>query len=567
MRNLTALPWLAVFGFQIAVILAQMFPVTGVILMLFAAPLWSIALVNLGLILMALDGLANRERRWIIAIPAGVYLLNLAFWGVNQMDVTRFERDIAQKNSASVRPLDPVRQALAVDPSAERVMRPNALDFFGYVKLPVLYLENPNVPPQSHIAHRLVANEDCRGIQRTAGIRVERFWDRNTGTCILGLAEDPALPAVTLSGEERRQKVGFGEAVVDTVTATNGAEASFGFLTTLPPIPMPIMGCSLISSQAKWQCVFTLTTSRQAFGGDAKHALAQALGLQARLVGPGTGPTRFPGLPSGQLDAGELAESQRGAAGALAAARSANDDEFRESLALLPRLVSDPTLSTPPGFFWSLTSHADQLGPHADELADDLEHLKGASDSIRGNLALVVAALPDEDFARVGPRALEALRDGEALDHAEPMLVRLGDLGPSAIPVLLQHMHPSATASAMLGLCRIGQPAAAEAADAIVAFARSKPDYVRDVDEVARAGYVAEMRMGRPDLAKAVLDMSPKAVRRLPPDAAQISPGSPAKACRTGLFGNGLADVAWLQPDRGADRAARMARIRPFGRR
>jgi hypothetical protein len=377
-----------------------------------------------------------------------------------------------------------------------------------------------------------------------------RFYDRNTGACILGVAEDPQRPPVTLSGEESDQQVGFGQAHISTLKASNGAEVSFGVLTTLAPFPMPVIGCGLIDSMNKWRCVFKLANSRQAFGGaDSSHALAQALGLQARLVHPKAGP-RFPGLQTGELDPAQLAESQREASGALAVARSASDDEFRQSLALLPQYVRDPTMRVPGGFYWSLTSHADQLGPRAEELADDLDQLQ--ADSARVDIAQIIAALPDADFARIGPRVMVAAdqSNGETLDHATTLLARLGDLGPSATPTLLEHIRPPGAAAAMIGLCRIGAPAAGDAAEAIVAFARSKPDYMSFNADAARAGYMAEMRLGRPDLAKIVLGMSPNGPKRLPAGADQISPNSPPNACRLNKFDNGLANVPWLQPDR-----------------
>ena len=57
------------FLFTAAVFLLQLFPLTGMLLMILAAPFWSVITINLGFILVIADVVAGTLPRWALALP------------------------------------------------------------------------------------------------------------------------------------------------------------------------------------------------------------------------------------------------------------------------------------------------------------------------------------------------------------------------------------------------------------------------------------------------------------------------------------------------------------------
>ena len=127
-----------------------------------------------------------------------------------------------------------------------------------------------------------------------------------------------------------------------------------------------------------------------------------------------------------------------------------------------------------------------------------------------------MVALPDADFRRVGPSfagAVLARWTDASGDHfaslSDPLIYRLADLGPAALPLLERIYHdnaPLGSLASIIALCRLGAPAAelTEKISAIVFNDGHQGTYDLGMRlEMREAMILALMRQGRADLADA----------------------------------------------------------------
>ena len=185
------------------------------------------------------------------------------------------------------------------------------------------------------------------------------------------------------------------------------------------------------------------------------------------------------------------------------------------TLANLDRLIQNPQLRVTVHDLAGLIERPDLLAPRVDgmltAMSAGLAHGKGRSESAR-NLQRLLAVLPEAEFKRIAPDLVRRLdegrptpqnnaraNEGEWID--ERLLMRLGDVGPVALP-LLERLSFAARgdskAYAVLGLCRMGKDAAG-LAPRLVEIARDSKGISADF---RAAVYVTLMRWGREDLAR-----------------------------------------------------------------
>ena len=133
----------------------QLFPQTGIFLMLFGAAAWTVYLVNAALLLIAFDVWRGRAPRWLLAVPILVYGGNLAASAIGYAQLRQLDRRLVAANLANATPFDPSRQSLVA--SDDGIARSLTSRF----RLPVAYVANRNVAPFSYLAHRPVPQEQC----------------------------------------------------------------------------------------------------------------------------------------------------------------------------------------------------------------------------------------------------------------------------------------------------------------------------------------------------------------------------------------------------------------------
>lgn len=562
----TSVPLWAWVGAVLAGELAlQLFPSTGIFLMFLGAPLWSILLINLMLVLMLLDGLGSPARRWLIAIPAVVYAASAIASLESQLQYRHLATNVANYNNRHSVAAGVSARSLLVDEGTSQTLA-------GHWNVDHFYVERAEQVYNADI----VTFERCASIEDRADDPFVRQGvvdsGRYGGPPTLCKVETPvrARPEALTFTSKLEKHYGLLPTSLTTVSASNGASAIAGAASLLYPVPLPAIGCFLNDAKGSWDCFAHLLRYDKYVGPSATgfhsppgvaDALATALSLPKRRDGSASHfDTPLAGRGS-QAPFPSRAVEQR-----LAEADTASDAEFATDLKLLPALAASDEPDMPRGLRWALARHADRLDNRAEWL---LKLLEGARNpSIRATLTTVIASLPSDGYARIAPELVtyaeqarqpgddgmtDSIRTNMSYPLTTDFLARLGDAGPRAVPFLVSEMtRPGSVddqAAAVLGLCREGSSAAG---------ARSSiADFVKGLErensarayEITLPAYVTLRRLGDPALAEEVLSGYPKVRYQVLPDMQDISAASPAWACRT-QFNDPFSGTPWLEPAR-----------------
>jgi len=300
----------------------QYFPATGIFLMFLLAPAWSVLLINAALILIAVDAWRGALPKAAVAIPAALYAGYFGFYAVSMWGYLQLDGQLAAANAGQRIAFDPTKQDIVVSYAAIPLGRAPAIGP-GLVANYNLYgvYENNRREGEGMQAVKLLNRSQCDnwkrqpgGRIRTSGFHVDHIFVRNA--CIGEFADSPMREPITLrpaAKEEAGSKFQPVELTSLDVTGADGRTATLttGTTSTLTLIPTPIIGCTLISSKASWDCFAYFGRTTRAIGGDHEagddgraEATAQALGLTPRKV-TRTG-RRILGSAPGDLDPSEI---------------------------------------------------------------------------------------------------------------------------------------------------------------------------------------------------------------------------------------------------------------------
>ena len=100
------------FLFTAAVFLLQLFPLTGMLLMIVAVPFWSVITVNLGFILVIADVVAGTLPRGALALPVIYFGGYFVTAGVSHIEARSLANGVSADNAAKSLPFDPNRESL-----------------------------------------------------------------------------------------------------------------------------------------------------------------------------------------------------------------------------------------------------------------------------------------------------------------------------------------------------------------------------------------------------------------------------------------------------------------------
>jgi hypothetical protein len=514
------------------IFLLQLFPVPGIFMMMLAAPFWSVLTVNAGFIGLGVEAATGRVNRLWLILPLLWFGGYGAAAALSRFELIALKKELVRANAGQAVAFDPARNALVFDPGGD-VLSGAAEELVKSTTLPVAYESNRNFEGASHLSHRLGGAETCRRIREdpaagAVGIRAfgyHRDGRLVEGECLYYAPQDPVLPVYRVSASEGRVEAGLLARRLATIRieAPSGRTASLRTATAEPLgwIPLPVIGCAMTSTN--WGCFATFYRSRthsaggsEALGGGAVAAVADALRLGARRAGP---------------PAEESAQSVAAALDGVTAART------EASLANLDRmLVGDEGRFTVHDVA-GLKERPGLLAPRAAKMAAAFAAAASGGVATREKASVLRGLLADldpADFQRIEDRLLELYDKGRvtiaASDH-DPLVTRLGNLGPRALPMLERNIGDGGggNANVILGLCRVGL-AAAGSADTVAAVLRATGR--SPGGEVHSAAYVALLRMGRADLADSDPD-SANGYRKSEYEAVRrsVRPSSPPGVC------------------------------------
>lgn len=453
--------------------------------------------------LAGLEAAIGRVSRWWLVVPLVFYG---GYWALAAQDHMAMRRLGAAYDAANAKVMtgfDPFRQALAFDEDGGNGDGAWLTQNYG---LPVAYSANGNFQ-EGFLSHRMIGKEICAKVRETPTLGAafvtafsfhdgDAICDRKIESrfCTLSMPERPALPLVQVSRTETKgHETSLPITRVTTrITMPSGRQLRLlgGHAAPLSWIPMPIMGCGLNSGAPSWDCDagFWRKGFTPLVSGDTRYSrdnvvLARALGLKRVSI-----------------------TERRGGDPALVLEKMAKVEQatLERQLAAIDAMITDPLAKAD----WQVgvaSNHPEVLESRANAIMTGVERAAAIEGDDRGRaresgriLGGLLARLPKARLVGFGPRILGVY--GQADDEhwlwdTEPLLRRLGDLGPGALPYLLnRHASTSSVNSAGIeGLCRIGT-AARERAEPVLLDRWRRTDRF-DRDERA-ALYVAMRRIG-----------------------------------------------------------------------
>lgn len=513
-------------------ILLQFVPLVN-ILMLVTASVWPTLLGNAGLIGIALEATFGRlARAWLI-VPAIAYGSYCAIAIPQHYAAARLQDERAAE-AARMRVLfNPAHTALVV---GGRVRSDLLVREYG---LPVVF-ETASDGPERSRSTRYLGKDICAAAaarlpQDTPWVQLQ--WldadgdalgaPQGAAGCILQMPEsspDRKLRAIAMLGPNEAE--GFDSSSLDVeMTAPDGTRTSLrgGIARPLLWLPAPFIWCgpSLSDEAAGGSgCKAGLLREGDLRGWHFQKAETEQTSVLAHALG------LSPARPAWQAN-------PRTGALVLARLDAYLARQVAEDLVLLDKMIAAPGAPLKLGearLLW-LKAFPDHLSSRAEGLMRLLEHEVRTGHPTAQAYHLgseLVSALPDSDVVRFGPRIL-ALYTAPAVANArghwlwnfDRLVERLGDLGPSAIPVLtIRNMR----GGQIRALCRIGVPARESAAPLFARF-WSKDFGGLELFELA----VATQRIGLPMGSVSVFRQQKD--RHFLEEAAKVTPDSSASVC------------------------------------
>ena len=506
--------------------LLQAFPYTGVFLMILAAPLWSVPLINLAVVVAGLEGLTGRAPRWFILVPVcwfGLYALAVVR---DEAALVKAQKLVATANEAS-QPVfyDPARHDVVANAFVDKLL-------LG-ARLPVVYSEPRIGRYRAMKAARLAFGPLCATLaERKVGAKLHvrkihkstagRYGlDQAVPACIVSFQEEPSRAIVRLRKETKVETIDGLAVRMTVISADTGegrAEVRAAEAAILQPYPMPVMGCFLNSGAPSWDCMARfMRRKRERFGVNAydANALGQALDLSRVELAPSNEASNAM-VEARLVQADTRRDRQRSE---LLLAFLANPENFSRHYRLLRQFKNDPAKLVP--FAGRLISALEESD------ANERRGNKKARQTARA-IAQLLAQLPDVEIRRNSSRILNLLdASARGLQRSVgPLVRRTHVLGEAALPLLTRRLGRETgrrrlswpAADAVISLCQMGLPTAAVAGPKLLeiwrARNRTQTRTVRSKDggrrEVARAPtlgrldkylYVALLRLGLRDEA------------------------------------------------------------------
>jgi len=134
--------------------LLQLFPYTGIILMVLGGALWCGLAVHAFLIGIGVEAALKRVPRLFLIVPLAAYSAYYVMYQQQAGEIDARAQQLRASNPSLVLTFDPARHSLVLPSTlAQRVA--------GRYDVPVTYEVQPNFRPEGFVSHRLLDREQC----------------------------------------------------------------------------------------------------------------------------------------------------------------------------------------------------------------------------------------------------------------------------------------------------------------------------------------------------------------------------------------------------------------------
>lgn len=393
--------------------LLQLSPLIGVFLMLFAAPYWSVLLINAGFVGIAVEaGFGLVHRLWL-ALPILWFGIYAGFVGMERLEFRDQAKALTRANAAALPNPRPSGIVIEGDQNNETAIRLMA----GFTGAPLYTADRNGREVRSlHIG----TGPTCATYGLVTPWR-GRAYDRpvlpDPDACVY------ARPLASLPGNLWHvippEPYGSRENRAITIRNPSG-EIHFVTVKSIKPlpwIPRPIMGCALISSSPEWKCVreFDRNPSYDLVAGKGGDGVAAAIATAFGLT---------PRTKDTPVDAAELALNREISASASAAALQALEQSLSSPFGEVSEALNLRILRSDPN----------SIRPYLPALVRAVTEMTPAPLSVKKTETYVqlIAAVPDRDFAPFKAALAETYRPGSTVSPGLRDYELMGRLGVTA---------------------------------------------------------------------------------------------------------------------------------------
>lgn len=509
------------FYLFLALVALQLFPLTGVFLMMVAGPLITGLAAHLVLVLMAFDALTRRGPVWLLLFPALFYGGHYLRYHLQEREIARVSSELAATNPKRILDFDPDRQSL--------VMK-DAGGFVNTHEIPAAYAENGDFPPEGYLSYRLIPRVQCNAVKKDTQSRIQT-WGLHSyrefvkDACRLQFPEAPPHSVVSVLVTPDRLNSGMQPGVNIHTTSVSFEGKTLGVYRTgkisrLPKFPWLFIGCALNSAKPSWECDGGVMRSSFTIEGTpegvdpAIYDTPVAIMLGIRKYPPGA-LKDFKGYPQNS-DVLQAVEQDRA---------RVEDNVF----ATLETVLAGGAVGKTYNLGYALEQNPARLEAYAERMMRRFAELEAADpppppgeknyhrrtrrDEPRA-LATAISSLPPQAFAPLAERILALAQRERFWDEYASLYLRAADVGPPAIEFykadfLQRRVEPRYASLPVLALCRIGaaDPAVVEEMKAQYIL----PDGGKSrADEVAAALFLALLKFGETEFLRTNEALSPR---------------------------------------------------------
>lgn len=482
----------------IAVLIAlQLFPYTGIFLMMLAGAFVTGLLVHVFFVSLFFDAYRRRVPRFLMIVPFIAYGSYYVAYGLQATDIARKSAELSAANPGKLIDFDATTQALVAKYAKEIVER---------YAIPVAYAP---INPEGYYSYRMIRRDQCKLPRDNQG-RIQVSYLTNN-LCLIQFPEAPRgqIVKAVLSGHQNRwhQERGISEQLT-TVFVGDKEIGSYRSASVwrLPAFPMGFIGCGLLDMPSSWQC--------------SAEFLRKWMPINAVPAGldesqDDTPLTIMLGLK--KYTAADLADFKGYAANDAALQSIAEEPqrEVEDAFATLADILDGQSVVPQFRLGSTLAKEPKRLAPLAEKMAQRYIALErseprkttNTSETIRA-LGTALVSLPADAFLSVADELQAVVHEPKARERSGALYVRAADAGPQTFPLyktdfLTIKAAPYQMQLPVLAICRIGEADA----ETIAEMKRRITDAKQDMN-YRTALFVALMKLNEaPFLSKLEPDM------------------------------------------------------------
>jgi len=529
--------------------LLQLFPYTGVILMVLGGALWCGLAVQAFLIGLGVEAALGRVPRFLLVVPLAAYAGYYVMYLQQTREIHAKAEQLRASNPSLVLPFDPTQHSLVLPQMHAQLVA-------GHYDVPMTYDTNPNFKPEGFVSHRLLNRQQCTDAtaaqarlraQRSRAafglvtqVRVEDGAVMPTyikDVCLLNFPEKPPLQqiVVTRRGDDAvwRRERGILEQTTDfSLDGKLFATYHTASVWRLSPFPLLLIGCALNSGAPSWDCFANFNHALEVINttpdnvDSARYDLPESIVLGLRKYLPNDY-VEFRGDGRWQAFIQQIDNYPQQQAEFDSDHKADLFSQFVEFVhdnavettgtGVFINIVYKGTVAPPGEMEPAVLAAPEKLIPLRDAIAARFLQLTRASIGVNNKwyrlLDKSLVALPQDSYASMPDdevsQLLDALGSSRGWDYFRELYLRMTDAGPRTLGFYerelsrLQNRGASKSLVPELAICRLGQ--ADEPTKEILRKEftdTSKTDRFDDPVEHNSAVFVTLLRLGDASVAQ-----------------------------------------------------------------